>query len=528
MTGLELVVLLGLLLLVGALIGEHTPAPTPLIWIGLGVAAGFVPGANSLSLQPDIVLPIFLPALLYWESLNTSLREIRANFTGIALLAVGLVVATAAVVATVAHSLGISWPVALALGAILSPTDATAVATFARKLPRRARTVLRAESLVNDGTALVLFGIAMTAIEGGRTPDPLGALGIFLYSCTCGIAIGAICGLCITALRRCIGDRRYIANLLSVLTPFVAYLAGQAANASGVVAVVVTGLTLSRFGPRVISAKTRMQVTGFWQLTTYILNGTLFVLIGFEFHRVVEHQGLGWPAIAIGLASACALMVLRMLWVVSTPVFAQLAGRMRGGRAQPWLRRSTLPIAWAGFRGAVSLAAALALPATGTHGYSVAQRNLVVTATLLAIVVVLLVQGLTMPLAMRIGRSRMDDAQAAEELFAERSALQAELAALQEAEKHSGAQGQAIRRLEETVRLRLERIRVDLARPAEARRLRNDYDTESDLRISLIPVKRAAVVRLRDAGIIDDTVLRIIQRRLDLEELRLTEAASDE
>jgi len=192
MNGPEVILLVGVLQVAGGALAPRIHLPAPLVWLLAGVAVGFIPGVDHVELPPETVLLVFLPAILYWESLTISLREIRANLRVITLLAVFLVIATAVVVAVVAHALGLSWPMAALLGTVVAPTDATAVAAVARRLPRRNLTTMRAESLINDGTALVLYAAAVGVAIGTVQPSWWRISGDVLLSYLGGIAVGLI------------------------------------------------------------------------------------------------------------------------------------------------------------------------------------------------------------------------------------------------------------------------------------------------------------------------------------------------
>ena len=192
MNGPEVILLVGVLQVAGGALAPRIHLPAPLVWLLAGVAVGFIPGVDHVELPPETVLLVFLPAILYWESLTISLREIRANLRVITLLAVFLVIATAVVVAVVAHALGLSWPMVALLGTVVAPTDATAVAAVARRLPRRNLTTMRAESLINDGTALVLYAAAVGVAIGTVQPSWWRISGDVLLSYLGGIAVGLI------------------------------------------------------------------------------------------------------------------------------------------------------------------------------------------------------------------------------------------------------------------------------------------------------------------------------------------------
>src|SRR5215213_1294335 len=281
MLGLELVVVLGATLLLAAVIGRRLRVAPPVLLLVFGVLLGFVPALREVHLPPEAMLLLFLPALLYWESLTTSLREIRNNLRVIVLASTLLVIATAAAVAAVGHALGLPWGPAWVLGAALAPTDATAVGVLARALPRRTVTTLRAESLVNDGTALVVYGLAVGVTVGEESLGTAHVAGLFLVSYGGGALAGVLVAWLATQARKRLDDPLQ-ENVLILLTPFSAFLLAELVDASGVLAVVVCGLIMSQVGPRLGRADSRRLTVAFWTLSTYLLNGALFVLVGLE------------------------------------------------------------------------------------------------------------------------------------------------------------------------------------------------------------------------------------------------------
>jgi CPA1 family monovalent cation:H+ antiporter len=528
MQGLELVVVIGVTLLLGGAIASRIRVAAPLVFLVLGGALGFIPLLGEVELPPELVLLLFLPALLYWDSLNTSLREIWANLRVILLLAIGLVFATTAVVAVVGHAFGLSWPVAIVLGAVLAPTDATAVAAVAGRLPRRSLTILRAESLVNDGTALVIYAVAVAAAVSGDSIS-IGAASLqFLASYGLGIVIGVAVGLIVVGIRYLVRER-LSANTLSVLTPFLAYLPAELLGVSGVVAVVTCGLLLSQLGPRLITASMRAQSFGFWQLATYILNGSLFVLIGFQLHTITMGLNSNWfDTIVLGLIAALVVLGARFGWVNTTPYLIRLLDRRPQQRERRVSFRQRFPLAWAGFRGAVSLAAALAIPTETSSGDPLPGRGTVIAVTFVVILFTLLVQGLSMPAIVRWAQLEADPAERDEELLAEQVTLQAVLDALPETADRIDSPDDARETLEGVYREMLDRIHRDEDDPAQARRDESASDHEARLRLALVPVKRAALLKLRSENRIDDDVQRKVQARIDLEELRLSDSIEDE
>ena len=288
MLGLELVVLLGVAVLVGQVVAQRLGVAPPVVLLVVGVLVGLVPAVSQMELPPEVVLLLFLPVLLYWESLTTSLREIRTNLRGIVLLSTVLVILTAWAVAAAGHALGLPWGPAWVLGAAVAPTDATAVGVLARALPRRQVTVLRAESLVNDGTALVIYGLAVGITVGQEhlTLPHVGAL--FLLAYGGGAAIGALVAWINMNLRRRLDDP-LLGNLVMILAPFTAYLLAELVQASGVLAVVVSGLIMAQVAPSLIRAEHRRQALALWPLATFVINGVLFVLVGVELQYAVRH-----------------------------------------------------------------------------------------------------------------------------------------------------------------------------------------------------------------------------------------------
>lgn len=528
MEGLEFLVIIGASIFVGGALAAKIRLPPPLVLLLLGAALGFVPLLSGIQLPPDLVILLFLPALLYWESLNTSLREIRRNLRVIVLASIVLVLVTAGVVAAIAHGFGLPWPIAFVLGAILAPTDATAVSSIAGHLPRRTGTILRAESLINDGTALVLYAIALgTAVSG--TPISFGFAALqFAASYVFGIAIGLAVGLLAVMLRRLVHDR-LLANTLSVITPFLAYLPAESFNVSGVVAVVTAGLVLSQYGPRVITASMRAQSYGFWQLSTFILNATLFLLIGFEFHAVTADLGPDWfGTVAIGLVIAAAVFATRLVWSNVTPYVIRALDRRPSQRLRRVSFRQRQPNAWAGFRGAVSLAAALALPATTSDGQPLPYRDLVITVTFIVILFSLVVQGLTLPAVVRWAHLPPDPTEFDELLLAEQTGIRAELEVLPDVAARLGTPPDAASHVRDLLESRLAGIHREDGNPAAARRDESEFDVKSQLQAALLPAKRDALLRLRHSGAIDDVVLRRATARIDLEELRLAAPADED
>ncbi|MFF2936563.1 Na+/H+ antiporter [Streptomyces mirabilis] len=486
----------------------------PVLLVAGGCLIGLTPGFRTLVLPPPVVLLLFLPPLLYWESLTTSLREIRTNLRGIVLLATGLVLATAAAVAGVGHALGLSWPLAFVLGAVVAPTDAIAVQAVARLLPRRIQIVLRAESLINDGTALALYAVVVGVAVQGQAVTWSGTAARFLLAYAGGVAIGAACAAAVVALRRRLRDR-VLESALAVLTPFATYLPAQLLGVSGVLAVVTCGLVLSQAGPRVTSAGARVQITGFWEVST-ILNSALFVLVGIQTPAIVSAIG----SASLGHAVVTALLVggvviaTRLLWLYSVPYLLRAVDRRPVQRTLRSGARERFPVAWSGVRGAVSLAAALGVPATTAAGRPLEGHGLVVFTAVAVILVTLVVQGTTMPAVIRWAGLRGDPDETSEERRAHRQIVNAALEVLPDYADRLDTPSETT----DAIRSELRQYAAEDAGPPDTG---PGVRTGLELRRALIGVKRSALIRLRDQRIIDDIVLRRLQGVLDSEEIRI-------
>jgi Na+/H+ antiporter len=528
MEGLELTVLLGASVLVGAAAAPRLRIATPLVLLVGGLLLGFVPALSDVQLPPETVLLLFLPVLLFWESLTSSLRSIRRDLRGVVLMSTLLVVATAFAVAGVAHALGLSWAAALILGAAVAPPDATAVAALGRMLPRRNFMLLKAESLTNDGTALVVYSIAVGAAVGGSY-TPWDITGLVLLSYIGGVVAGAlVAGLAFVALHRL--REALLINVGLLLTPFAAFLLAETMHASGVLAVVVAGLIASFHSVRISTAGSRRQTESAWPLGTFLLNGALFVLVGLQVPRLLREidstriGGLLLVSITVWLL----LLVVRFLFQTFAVALIRLLDRRPAQRGLRMGYRARVVSSAAGFRGAVSLAIALSVPETLASGDPFPDRDAIVFVTAGVILLTLLVQGPLLPHVVRWAQIPSDGSAEEELHLAERELSVAALAALDDvADAHSVSDDIRARlRHEYEEHVTLADHRPDLAatsadRAGVAAQRRDEYVRA---KLALIDREREVLLRLRRDGVIDDTVSVSVQTRLDVEELRLTGA----
>jgi len=516
-----MVVLLGLALVVcGALASRYPIAPAILLVLS-GVLIGFIPHLGSTGLPPEVVLLVFLPAILYWESLTTSLREIHNNLRVVVLTSTVLVFVTAGAVAVTAHELGMQWGPAWVLGAALAPTDATAVGVLARNLPRRTVTTLRAESLINDGTALVLYGLAVGVTVGEEQLTGWHVTWLVVLSYGGGILAGGLVGLLSWQVRRRMDDPM-LEGIAMLVTPFAAFLAAEAVEASGVLAVVSCGLFISQVAPRITNAATRHLVTPFWSLSTTVLSSALFVLIGISAHsafRALSSTTL-LEALADILVVTAVVIGVRWLWTYTTPYVIRAIDRRPVQRERRVSARQRTVNATAGFRGAISLAAVLAVPHEVESGAPFPDRDLIIVIAS-GVIVLTLLQALVLPAVVRFARLPADESVAEEIQLAEEVSLDAAIEAIDETASELGVSD----RVTDRVRRELDKQRKLLAANGSDGDPFVQHDGEyTSLSLALIARRREAILQLRDERRIDDIVLRQVQARLDIEEIRFSRA----
>ncbi|MFJ5145325.1 Na+/H+ antiporter [Curtobacterium sp. NPDC088465] len=520
MLGPELVVALGLAIAVTAAVADRIRIAPPVLLLVIGALLAFVPTFGRVELPAEAVLLLFLPALLYWESLTTSLREIRKNLRGIVLMGTLLVVVTAGVVATLLHLLGMPWGPAWVLGAAVAPTDATAVGVLTKMLPRRNVTVLRAESLVNDGTTLVVYGIAVAVTVGTQELTFWNVSGMLVLSYVGGVAAGLLAAwLGSLVLRRV--DTVVLENLVTLLVPFAAFLGAEAVGASGVLAVVAAGIVVSQVAPKLDRAETRQQVRAFWSFLTYLLNGALFVLVGIE--AMVAARALAarelWSGVGLVLAVSVVLVLVRFAFEGTIGGTVWLVTRRFGGEPREG-RRDRLVSGFAGFRGAVSLAMAVAVPRTLESGGAFPDRDLIVFVTAGVVVVTIVAQALVLPAVLRRAALPEDESVGEERRYAERTAVEEALDALPRLARRAGADRATIDRVRRDLEAHLDVIQAREEDDEDHPTLQR-HDATVALELALVRHKAATLLRLRDDDEIDDLVLRQVRAGYDAEEARL-------
>ena len=385
-------------------LADRCGIPLPVVLTLFGLLVPLLPGVRPIQIEPDLILPVVLPPLLFAATQRATARDFRDNARPIALLAVGLTLVTAAVVAAVGHAMGVPWGPALVLGAIVAPPDPVAATAVARRLrlPGRLVTVLEGEGMFNDATALVLYKVSVAAVvagsltAGGLTRSLVLAVGV-------GVGLGLVAGF----LTRAALARLHLAapeTTVTLAVPFVAYLLADRLGGSGVLAVLTLGLYLRTYGHGAVTSGGWLLGRAVWRYADYIVTSMVFVFIGFELTAVLETEPLASGSVALALAVCGVLVAVRFAWLFPAVWLAQLRRRRTTSQASPVGSRETLITAWAGMRGVVTVATALALPAVTSAGASFPSRRTVVFVGLVSVLATLVVQGLTLaPLVRRLG-----------------------------------------------------------------------------------------------------------------------------
>jgi Na+/H+ antiporter len=500
-------------------LAELVSIPYPIVLVVGGVAIGFVPGLPQIRLAPESIFLIFLPPLLHASGFAASPQELRAAAAQLVSLTFALVLVTMCAVAVVSHAVigGLSWPAAFVLGAIIAPTDAVAAAaTFSRLgVPERVSLAVEAEAMLNDGVALVAYRVAVAAAAAGTFHLASAAVD-FLWSAAGGVAVGLAVGSVGARMQRRLTDVP-LAIFLSVLFAYGAYIGAEQLGVSGVLATVTAGVWFGWHAHEMLDADTRLSAVAFWQVLVFGLNVTLFVLLGLQFEGVYNSVRSSAGALLADVAVISGVViVVRLAWVAIAPLVARIVPV--AGRADPgenW--RERVIVGWSGMRGAISLAAALAL------SESILQRDVIIFITVGVIAVTLIGQGLTLaPLMRLLGVERERD-WSPDEAIARLEAAQAALDRLDELERDGAITPERLRRMRELYRSRFRRCMAVIGGDAEEARAaaREPIERYSELRRDLIGVERDALLGLRNEGRLKPDVWREIQRDLDLEEARL-------
>lgn len=385
----------------------RVPQPVLLTLYGLGL--GLLPHTHGLTLEPDLILPVVLPPLLFAATQRTSSTEFREHAGAVLALAVGLTVSTAAAVAVVGHAVGLGWATAWVLGAIVSPPDPVAATAVARRLrlPHRLVTILEGEGMFNDATALVLFKVTLVTVVAGSFSLPGTALAFVLT-----IVVGTVVGLTVGAATRLLLTRiedGYTETTITVVVPFLAYLLAERLEGSGVLAVLVLGLHLRNVGHEATTSFGWLLGRSVWAYADFLITSLAFAVLGYELIEVITATPLTHEGVVLSGAVLATVVLFRAAWIFPVAWVARLRARRRDAPLPADWRETTV-VAWSGMRGVVTVATALALPATVDAGGRFPDHDLLVLAALVCVLATLVVQGLTLaPLTARLGVSGAGD-----------------------------------------------------------------------------------------------------------------------
>jgi CPA1 family monovalent cation:H+ antiporter len=534
---LELVCLFLLIVVVlFATLARRIRVPYPILLVLAGLGISFIPHVPRIPLSPDLVFLVFLPPLLYASAWQTNWRDFRNNIVSITMLAVGLVGFTVLGVAFFADRFitALDFRSGFLLGAIVAATDAVAATSIARTLGLSPRItgILEGESLLNDATGLLVLEFGIALIFSDQQPTAGASVVRFLWLIAGGLGTGLVLGWIVSIVERLVDDGP-LEMAISLIVPYVAYLSAETLHSSGVLAVVVCGLFLSRHSSTFLSAPARLEVLSAWRALDFILNGVVFLLIGLQLPYVLAglHEYSVWTLVRYGLAFSGILIALRMAWVFP------------GAHVSAWFRRhvlhqpnatapdarSVFVVGWTGMRGVLALAAAFSLPRTLNDGTPFAQRNIILFLTFSIILITLVGQGLTLPPLIRAlgldGNREADD----EELAARRIVLGETVARL-EAQRAESTDEDAVHDIDDLLDRYRHRLEVILERESSAHRaqptqLPSSVALRHTQRIELLRAavasERSTLHRLRDEGSVGDEVLRRLERELDLTDARL-------
>jgi Na+/H+ antiporter len=499
--------------------------PYPILLVLGGLVMGFVPGLPDIEIPPEVIFVAFLPPLLNSAAFSSSPLDLRAQLRPIVMLAVGLVLATMGAVAVIAHALiGLPWAAAFVLGAILAPTDPVAAeAIFGRLgVPERVGTVVSGESLVNDGSGLAAFKVAVAVVVSGAFSVWEAGLSFLLVGGG-GLLVGLIFARIVLPLWARLREPTVVITF-SVLIPYAVYiLAEEVLHVSGILAVITYGLYQGWKTPRLFpSASTRLQTIAFWGVLVFLLEALLFVLLGQQLPSIladIEEYPV-WVVLLYAALVYAAVVVVRFAWFFTTPYFHPVFDTLLRSRylRAPWQER--LVMSWSGMRGAVSLAAALAVPLSTDAGDPFPGRDLIVFLTFSVILATLVLQGLTLGPLIAVLRLRGE----ADKLAELRARLEAARVALDELER-LGDDGrvspESQERMREYYEGNIQRYRAGLQAGGTTEEYAKSSGDWRDWRRELLAAEREVVLSLRDEGKISPLVMRRIERDLDLQEARL-------
>ena len=510
-----------------ALVARRLQLSYPILLVIVGLMIGWIPGLPSVVLSPDAVFLIFLPPLLYAAAWQIDNLELKLYSRSVSLLAVGLVLFTSTIVALIAYAFipGFTLAMGYLLGAIVAPPDAVAASSVTRGLgvPKRITTILEGESLVNDATSLIVYRYGLAAILTGQFVLWRASLQ-FIEIAVLSVLLGLVLGWLLVRVHRVVTKDNVTSTAITLLTPYGAYLLAEDFHLSGVLAVVTTGLFLSARPTELFSYHSRLQTNAVWEIVIFLLNGLVFILIGLQLPMIVANlNGYSLPeAVSYGLLISAVAVICRIVWVFP------------GAYAPRWLstsirKRETRPswqqvavISWAGMRGVVSLAGALALPNTLPNGEPFPARDLILFITFIVILITLVVQGLTLPVIIESldVREHIDEKKE-ERKLRQKMALQV-ITHLEANHSAGSVHDDVLNYVKNEYELKINELNGTLRASANNQQPTELYQQAVRLQLELIDVERTVLTKQRQGSLLDEEILRKMEQELDLEAARLS------
>lgn len=524
----NLLLIISLLLVVSMLtmLSNKLRISYPILLVVAGLGIGFIPGVPAVTLQPDLVFVIFLPPLLYAAAWNTSWNDFWRNRRPIFMLAFGLVIFTATAIAFTAHALipGFSLPLGFLLGAIISPPDAIAATSVLEhlKVSKRITTILEGESLINDASSLIVFRFALAAIFTGQFA--LWDAGVdFTLVVVMGVLIGLAIAHVVYLIHRFLPTTPSIDTAITLISPYLMYIAAEHFHYSGVLAVVSGGLFLSFRSHEVFSYSTRLQAVSVWETLVFLLNGVVFIMIGLELPHIIKELGESslMDAIKYAVLISLVTIVIRILWVYPGAYVPRIVSKKIRMREVRPTHAAVFIVGWSGMRGVVSLASALAVPITLTNGQAFPQRNLILFITFVVILFTLVIQGLSLPLLIRLLKVESPETEAHHEHAIRLRLATVVLDLLEKSYSEEATTIEAFIRLKERYQRMVDLANSRLAQDEAAQQAGSFVPKYRQMLLEAVQVRRAELNKMSRSREFPDELIRKRETELDLEEARL-------
>jgi CPA1 family monovalent cation:H+ antiporter len=545
MENFKIIIFIMVILVGFTAITNNRKLPYPILLIVAGLIIGFVPQLPDLALDPDVVFVVMLPPLLYDAASKTSWHEFRTSIRPISALAITLVFFTTLAVAVTAHYFieGFSWPLAFVLGAVVSPPDAVAASGIIKGLGlnKKVITILEGESLVNDASALIAYRYAVAAVTTGSFVLWQASLQ-FLWVASAGIIIGVVIGYIFVEAHRRIKNNPVVETCFTLLSPFLSYLSAEQLHVSGVLAVVCTGLVISWKSPEVFSYQARMRTRILWDTLVFLLHGFVFILIGLQLPSIIKALGQ-YPLremLGYGLLISLVTIVVRFIWVFAGVHWQTIFKKKKKvSRVLPEVEqdpdttwKNVLVVAWTGTRGVISLAAALALPLFLEDGTLFPKRHSIIFIAFVVIIVTLVVQGLTLPLLIKLLKIKPEDYTGAEEKELELY-LASHTVHFIEQELQSTLNHTETEELKNKYQNVITELTTELRRHKKALQANKEVtsvptDPLQNAKTSISRYQRSLLLKMHKEGEFSDAAIRKVERKLDINELKLNKTISGE